>query len=114
MSARWATKNTFGILVSRFRIFYSPIIAHVGNAKLRYPNCDKDYNEPKQPPEVFYKKGVLKNFAKFTGKHLCQSLFFNKVAGLSFLRLHLNEEVDGDGDIVEKRHRLLLLVTVLI
>ena len=30
---------------------------------------------------VFCKKGVLKNFAKFTGKHLCQSLFFNKVAG---------------------------------
>ena len=23
------------------------------------------------------KKGVLKNFTKFTGKHLCQSLFFN-------------------------------------
>ena len=32
----------------------------------------------KQPPEVFY---VFKNFAKFTGKHLCQSLCFNKVAG---------------------------------
>ena len=28
------------------------------------------------------KKGVLKNFSKFTGKHLCQSLFLNKVAGL--------------------------------
>ena len=28
------------------------------------------------------KKGVLRNFAKFTGKHLCQSVFFNKVAGL--------------------------------
>ena len=26
------------------------------------------------------KKNVLKHFAKFTGKHLCQSLFFNKVA----------------------------------
>ena len=26
-------------------------------------------------------KCVLRNFAKFTGKHLCQSLFFNKVAG---------------------------------
>ena len=25
--------------------------------------------------------GVLRNFAKFTGKHLCQSLFFNIVAG---------------------------------
>ena len=27
-------------------------------------------------------KGVLINFAKFTGKHLCQRLFFNKVADL--------------------------------
>ena len=26
--------------------------------------------------EVFCKKGVLRNFAKFTGKHLCQSLIF--------------------------------------
>ena len=34
----------------------------------------------KQPPEVFCKKGVLKNFTKFTGKRLCQGLFFNKVA----------------------------------
>ena len=25
---------------------------------------------------------MLKYFAKFTGKHLCQSLFFNKAAGL--------------------------------
>ena len=28
------------------------------------------------------RKGVLRNFAKFTGKRLCQSLFFHKVAGL--------------------------------
>ena len=27
----------------------------------------------KQPPEVFCKKGVLKNFANFTEKHLCWS-----------------------------------------
>ena len=31
---------------------------------------------------VFCKKDVLKNSTKFTGKHLCQSLFFNEVAGL--------------------------------
>ena len=31
---------------------------------------------------VLQKKGVSKNFAKFTGKHLAQSLFFNKVAGV--------------------------------
>ena len=33
-------------------------------------------------PKVFYDKSVLKIFSKFTGKHLCQSPFFNKVAGL--------------------------------
>ena len=33
-------------------------------------------------PEVFRNKGVLRSFAKFKGKHLGQSLFFNKVAGL--------------------------------
>ena len=33
-------------------------------------------------PEVFCKKGVLRNFGKFAGKHLCPSLFSNKVAGL--------------------------------
>ena len=35
----------------------------------------------KQTQEVFYKEGVLKNVEKFTGKHLRQGLFFNKVAG---------------------------------
>ena len=36
----------------------------------------------KQPSEVSCKKGYLKNFTKFTGKYLCQSLFSNNVAGL--------------------------------
>ena len=31
-------------------------------------------------PEVFCKKGVLKYFANFTEKHLCQRPFYNKVA----------------------------------
>ena len=30
------------------------------------------------------KKGALEIFAKFKGKHLCQSLFLNKVAGHLF------------------------------
>ena len=34
-------------------------------------------------PEVLCKKGILKNFTKFTGKHLCQSLFLNKIVGQS-------------------------------
>ena len=32
--------------------------------------------------EVLCKKGVLRIFTKFTGKHLCQSHFFNILAGL--------------------------------
>ena len=44
----------------------------------------------KQPQEVFCEKDVLRNLAKFTGKHLCQSLFFNKVAGSGRLLLDLN------------------------
>ena len=35
--------------------------------------------------EVFCKKGV-RNFGKFARKHLCQSLFFNILAGLNFIK----------------------------
>ena len=33
------------------------------------------------------KKGVFRNFGKFTGKHLCQGLFFNKAAGFLFINI---------------------------
>ena len=36
------------------------------------------------------KKVCSANFAKFTGKHLCQSLFFNKVADLRLATLLKN------------------------
>ena len=35
-------------------------------------------------------KGILKNFTKFPGKHLCQNLFFNKDAGLRLATLLKN------------------------
>ena len=44
-----------------------------------------NYHFQKQPPEVFCKKGVLRNFTIFTGKHLCLRLFFNKVVFLQIL-----------------------------
>ena len=46
-------------------------------------------NVQKQPPELFFQKGILRNFTKLTGKYLCQSLFFNKVAGLRLLKKRL-------------------------
>ena len=45
-------------------------------------------------PDVFCEKGVLRNFVKFTGKHLCQILFFNRVAG--FKDLNLQKQSPGD------------------
>ena len=33
----------------------------------------------KQPPEMLFKKVVLKNFANLTEKHLCWSLFLIKM-----------------------------------
>ena len=45
------------------------------------PLTISNHYRQEHPPEVFYKKYVFKNFAKFTGKQLWQSLFFNKVAG---------------------------------
>ena len=53
---------------------------------------------------VLWKKAVLKNFAIFTGKHLCWSLFFNKVAGFqkNFLRTQI---------IQNSREQLLLYPT---
>ena len=42
-------------------------------------------HKQKQSSKVFCKKGILKNFAKFTGKHLCQRFFFNNVeTGLGY------------------------------
>ena len=40
--------------------------------------------------KVTGRKVVLRNFAIFTGKHLCQSLVFNKVAGLWHLYFPMN------------------------
>ena len=41
----------------------------------------------KQPPEGFFKKVFLKNSKKLTWKHLCWSLFLNKVLGLRSITL---------------------------
>ena len=63
----------------------------------------------KQPSEVFYIKGVLRNFTKFTGKHLCQSLFFNKVAGLRHRCFPVNfVKFPRTPFFTEKLRRLLL------
>ena len=46
----------------------------------------EDLLAKKQPTEVSIKKGVLKNFSKFTEKHLCVSILFNKAETCKFTK----------------------------
>ena len=58
-------------------------IIHPFHANVQFLNPLKTYSGVKkwqaQPPEVFCKKGVLKNFSNFTGKHLCWGIFLIKL-----------------------------------
>ena len=49
-----------------------------GKFYVRYYQGAQNSSIEKQSPGGVTLKGVLKNFTKFTGKHLCQSVFFNK------------------------------------
>ena len=47
-----------------------------------FPNPCEFANNKSSCPELACKKDAPENSTKYTGKHFCQSLFFNKVAGL--------------------------------
>ena len=48
-------------------------------------NCLKNFISKISHPEMFFKKDVLKNFANFIGKHMCDNLF-SAIVGLQFCR----------------------------
>ena len=55
----------------------------------------------KQPAEVFCKKDVLRNFAKFTRKHLCWSLYFDKALIKSYFINFLKKRKNSNtGDLL--------------
>ena len=68
--------HRFAILVHKCHssdlIFKNNAVRKIVSAKLWWHHFQR------QPPDLFYKKSVLKNFAKFTGKHLCRSLLIAK------------------------------------
>ena len=70
-----------------YRIFIiKPVSKHLSQQKIiKAPLWATWYNFPDKNrsslSEVFCKKGVPRNFSKFTGKHLWQGLSFNKLAG---------------------------------
>ena len=60
----------------------SKSISELINKKKEQLYQKKSTNSRSSQRRCSVRKGALRNFGKFTGKHLCQSLFFNKVAGL--------------------------------
>ena len=54
------------------------------------------------------KQGVLRNFAKFTGKHLCQGHFLNKVTGA----IHKNFRAKILIRVIHKRFHAKILIKV--
>ena len=73
-------------------------LSHVLSTQYYNTDVCKDPNDYRSTrPEVFYKKGVLRNFAKFVGKHLCQSLVFSKVAGLQVCNFFKKFNDSGKG-----------------
>ena len=76
-------KNTSGGLLLSFSIRTSKFCLRLGVLNFfRIWDWDVFNLFGSGRPEVFYKKDVLSNFAKFTRKHRCQSLLLNKVVGL--------------------------------
>ena len=47
------------------------------------------HNDRSTRPQVFYKKGVLRNFTKFAWKRLCQSLSFQRLKPATLLKKRL-------------------------
>ena len=48
-----------------------------------------------ESPRVFYKIGILKNFTKFTGRHLCQSFFFCGLLARNYFEEYLRKAASG-------------------
>ena len=66
--------------VTPLSIKFTVSLWFISSEKSAFTACQHFFRSSR--PEVLNKKGVARNFTKFTGKHLCQSIFFNKVANL--------------------------------
>ena len=74
----------FSVIFPVFPFFYIWVSVEMHTFAVSCVRVLSQYYQQKQPPEVFCKKDVLRNFAKFTGKYLCQSLFYEFSKNTSF------------------------------
>ena len=73
-------------ILSVWASLWITLLIYMGDSIINYTvwqsGCLQMSNFKSSNQRCSIKKGALKNFAKFTRKHLCQSLFFDKVVGL--------------------------------
>ena len=69
-------------ICSKSKNIFHETIAYIFHTSVYFLFHDQDILPEAATRGVLWKKGVLRNFTKFTGKHLFHSLFFNKVVGL--------------------------------
>ena len=74
------TQNTLRKQINQLQSNIETLTANLQNLEneiktIKNNNNNNNNRNNKHPPKVFYKKAVLKHFQKFTGKHLCWSLF---------------------------------------
>ena len=79
LSEKCTYSEFFWSLFSRNRTEYGPEKLRI---RLLFTECDLRWSHSVNTVSEYGMSCVLRNFAKFTGKHQRQSLFFNKVACL--------------------------------
>ena len=77
-----AKLNACGFIYKSIKIISSFLFGRRYRTKINSAYSDWRIYYRSSRPEMFCRKDAFRNLEKFTGKHLCQSLFFNKVAGL--------------------------------
>ena len=75
-------RNQISILFLSFMLFFHWKVKYKNVYNGFHKRTENNWNFRSSRLGVFCKKRVLRNFAKFTGKLLRQSFFFNKFVGL--------------------------------
>ena len=77
---QWCRSGIF--IVNCEHISQFVLVVHFEQANICCVYIEKTNTLRGSSQEMFCEKGVLRNFTKFTGKYLCQSLFFNNFSCL--------------------------------
>ena len=82
ISIDWRRLTFTCLSISNFTLFFCRNLSNVPTQKENVEIILTHFQSTRRSHRnCFIRKVILRNFAKITGKHLCHSLFLNKVAG---------------------------------